>query len=89
MAFSEMRDLSEKPYSDDEKRVAKWMCDKIGVGGGDDPIGFVICSHEYLAYSRNKIRDVLRRFHAYASDRIEDAEEHDNPIWAEVKEAFD
>lgn len=83
------RDFKAKPYSTDELRVAKWMSDNVGIGGGDDPIGFLFVSHAYLAASRKRMSDVMRRFRAYASDRIEDVEEHDNPIWTEVKEAFD
>jgi hypothetical protein len=48
------RDLDEKPYSEDEKRVAKFFFDK-GVGGGDDPIGALMASHEMLVAQRNAL----------------------------------
>lgn len=53
-----MRDLDKHPYSPDEKRVAQWFFDK-GVGGGDDPIGYMIASHETLAAERNALRKQL------------------------------
>lgn len=43
------RDFDSNPYSPDEQRVALWLADKTGAGGGDDPIGFMIASHEALA----------------------------------------
>lgn len=43
------RDFDTRPYSPDEQRVARWLADKTGAGGGDDPIGFLIASHEALA----------------------------------------
>jgi hypothetical protein len=43
------RDFEKNPYSADEARVAKWFADTAGIGGGDDPIGALIASHEYLA----------------------------------------
>lgn len=42
-----MRDLDKNPYSPEEERVAKWLSEK-GLGGGDDPIGFMLTSYEYL-----------------------------------------
>lgn len=53
-----MRDLDQQPYSPDEARVAKFFFDK-GIGGGDDPIGFLMASHEYLVKERNFLRDQL------------------------------
>lgn len=43
------RDLETNPYSRDEERVAKWLSEK-GLGGGDDPIGFVMSSYEYIMF---------------------------------------
>lgn len=48
-----MRDLDKNPYTKDEARVAKFFFDK-GLGGGDDPIGFLLSSYEYVIYQRNE-----------------------------------
>lgn len=50
-----MRDLDENPYSADEARIAKFFWDK-GLGGGDDPVGFILASYEYLVHERNELR---------------------------------
>lgn len=52
------RDLDSNPYSPDERRVAEWLFDQ-GVGGGDDPIGYLIVSHKYLSVERRHLRKVL------------------------------
>jgi hypothetical protein len=49
------RDIEARPYSPDEARVAQWFFDK-GTGGGADPIGAMIASHEHLAAERNELR---------------------------------
>lgn len=54
------RDLDKNPYSVDEARVAKFLFD-LGAGGGDDPIGFILVSHAYMAAERNQLRDGSRR----------------------------
>jgi hypothetical protein len=50
-----LRDIESHPYSDDEKRVAKYIVEMTNntAGAGDDPIGFLIASH---AYSRQQIQ---------------------------------
>lgn len=53
----QQRDFKEKPYSADEARVAAWFCKHAGIGGGDNPIGSLIASHEMLAAQRNKLRE--------------------------------
>lgn len=50
-----MRNLDEKPYSPDEQRVAKFFFD-AGIGGGDDPVGALIASHQYAVAERNELR---------------------------------
>lgn len=55
-----MRDIDKEPYSPDEVRVAKFFFD-LGTGGGDDPIGFLIASHQVLAEERRQLKDLLRR----------------------------
>jgi len=53
------RDFDKNPYSPDEERVAKFIDDKTGIGGGDDPIGFLMVSYEYLVAERNELREKL------------------------------
>jgi len=40
------RDFESQPYSPDEQRVASWLM-AHGIGGGDDPIGFILSSLEF------------------------------------------
>lgn len=42
------RDFEANPYTPHEQRVAKYLDDVAGIGGGDDPIEFLIASHEML-----------------------------------------
>lgn len=50
-----MRDIEKQPYSADEQRVAQFFFD-LGTGGGDDPVGFIIASHQALAADRKALR---------------------------------
>ncbi|WP_156433864.1 hypothetical protein [Bradyrhizobium retamae] len=54
-ALSQVPPETGLPYSTDQARVANWWCDK-GIGGGDDPIGSLISSHETLAHELNRVR---------------------------------
>jgi len=47
-----MRDLKTKPYTPDEQRVAEYIVRITGVGAGDDPIGFLMASHEVMVNDR-------------------------------------
>jgi hypothetical protein len=47
------RDMKTNPYTSDEKRVAEWLSKK-GVGGGDDPIGFLMVSYDWLIEERKR-----------------------------------
>lgn len=49
------RDMDKNPYSPDEKRVAEFFFER-GVGGGDDPIGFILASYAMLIEERNMLR---------------------------------
>lgn len=49
------RDIEAKPYTPDEQRVAEWFAEK-GVGGGDDPIGFLMASVTYCTSLLNQYR---------------------------------
>jgi len=55
-----MRDLDQRPYSTDEKRVANFFAD-FGVGGGDDPIGFLLASYSMLIAERKELRKEVER----------------------------
>ena len=54
------RDMDARPYSPDEERVAKWLAETTGIGGGDDPIGFLIASHESIAEQLREERERRR-----------------------------
>lgn len=53
------RDFDKNPYSPDEERVAKWLDDKAGVGGGEDPIGFLIASYAYIMHMNKELQREL------------------------------
>jgi hypothetical protein len=55
------RDFDKNPYSPDEARVAKWLDEKAGMGGGDDPLGFLMVSYDYLVAQRNHLAKLLGR----------------------------
>lgn len=52
------RDFENNPYSKDEERVAKWLCER-GVGGGNDPIGFILTAHEYAMQENKNLKEAL------------------------------
>lgn len=68
------RDTDRYPYSPDEARVARWFFDK-GIGGGDDPIGSLIASHEVLAAERKQLRaqveDARKQAFSEAMDELD------------------
>jgi hypothetical protein len=64
------RDMATHPYSPDEERVATWLNDLTGVGGGDDPIGFIMCSLQYSVSQRNKFRDALKTIAITSIDNV-------------------
>jgi hypothetical protein len=55
-----MRNLETHPYSADEKRVAAFLGER-GVGGGDDPIGFILSSYAYVINERNVLKEIVER----------------------------
>lgn len=57
-----MRDLDKDPYDKSEQRVAKFFFD-LGTGGGDDPIGAMIASHQALAAERNELSKRMAHVH--------------------------
>ena len=53
------RDFDDRPYSGDEKRIVEYLhVLSPDIGGGDDPIGFLIASHQSL------IRELLTQHQA-------------------------
>ena len=48
------RDFEATPYTKDERRVAEYIAG-LGVGGGDDPIGFILASHAALAAGQAQV----------------------------------
>lgn len=53
-----MRDLAKNPYSADEAKIAKFFCDR-GLGGGDDPVGSLLCGYVYLVEQRKRLQTSL------------------------------
>lgn len=51
-------------YTKDQKRVAKWINDNLGVGGGDDPIGFVLASLMEISTDKTKTLLIMQLAHA-------------------------
>lgn len=58
------RNLDTHPYSPDEQRVAEWLVKLTGVGAGDDPIGFLMASHDAFRRQRDGLRVVLDQLRA-------------------------
>jgi len=56
------RDLETNPYSPDEQRVASFFFDR-GMGGGDDPIGALFASYEYIVVERNVLLKKIEQLH--------------------------
>jgi hypothetical protein len=55
-----MRDYNHSPeYSVDERRVARYLVNLCGIGGGCDPIGFLIASHRELSRLNAERREEL------------------------------
>lgn len=54
-----MRDMDAQPYSSDEQRVADWIADRLHIGGGDDPIGFLLAACD-LANARQRTLTVKK-----------------------------
>ena len=46
-------------YTPDQERVAKWITDLTGIGGGDDPIGFLFASHEAVRAQRDEAQSAV------------------------------
>jgi hypothetical protein len=55
-----LRDIEKNPYTPEEKRVVDYFWEH-GVGGGDDPIGFILSSYAYLVAERNTLQERLAK----------------------------
>ena len=53
-----MRDIEERPYTEDERRVCDFL-QKLApdIGCGDDPIGFLMASYTMLVQERKAQRN--------------------------------
>jgi hypothetical protein len=58
------RDFEKNPYTPDERRVAAYINEAVGIGGGDDPIEFLILSHQCLAAERLELKQELAELRA-------------------------
>lgn len=55
------RDFDKNPYSKEEGRVVAYLqLIAPDVGGGDDPIGFLLASHNYLIRERRAQREASK-----------------------------
>lgn len=73
--IGQSRDIEIDPYSPDEQRVADWLM-TVGIGGGDDPIGFLLASYEY-SRSANKdgpMDNIIDRYTVRLEDKVGDLE---------------
>ena len=59
-----MRNIVANPYTPEEQRVADWLARNGGVGGGDDPIGFLLASYAFLIAQRNALRSAAKDDHS-------------------------
>jgi hypothetical protein len=65
-----MRNIDKEPYSKDEARVARFFYER-GTGGGDDPIGALIASHEYLIAERKSMPQSILKMAIICGHAIE------------------
>lgn len=73
LAYSKMRDLDKELYSPEEAKVAVYLVDLTGIGGGDDPVGFLNASHAELVRRRVFLREKYPEiFHEIAFGCSED-----------------
>lgn len=56
----EQRDDKKHAYTPDQQRVADYIAERSGgnIGGGDDPIGFVLASYEYLDATLKRLTEM-------------------------------
>lgn len=54
------RDLVAAPYDRQEQRAANYLYE-IAFGGGDDPVGNLICAHRWMAQELRVAKTELER----------------------------
>lgn len=79
MAYSKIRNLDEKPYSPEEAKVAQYLEELAGLGGGDDPVGFLILSHHELVRQRRILRTKYPEIFNEITTLEEDEEADERP----------
>ena len=81
------RDMKQNPYDEQEKRVADYLHEitEGQMGGGDDPIGFLIASHNTLRIINKSVRDAADdwRERARSADGQGSYSSHERSIFAE------
>ncbi len=50
------RNIERVPYSRQEKRVVEYLNASADLGGGDDPVGFLIACHAWLRSEVKQLR---------------------------------
>lgn len=54
------RDFDTTPYTPDEIRVADWLIKRAPyIGAGDDPVGFLMASYEFMSAQLTDARRAL------------------------------
>lgn len=78
LAYSQMRDLNETPYSREEAGASMYLNELAGPGGGDDPVGFLIASHRELVRQQTVLRtkhpEIFNEIALDAGDETQSAE---------------
>lgn len=73
LAYSKMRNMDETRYSPEEAKVASYLTELTGIGGGDDPVGFLIATHFELARKRALLKSKYPEiFHEIAFEPSDD-----------------
>jgi hypothetical protein len=61
MSMFDQRDFDANPYSKEELRVVEYLhLIAPDIGGGDDPIGFLLASHNHLIRERRAQREACK-----------------------------
>jgi len=88
-----MRDLNEVPYSREEEGIANYLTDIVGIGGGDDPVTFLIASHFELmrqrALLRAKYPEVFREIALDISDDMRCVEPMSRDLAEQIRRLVD
>jgi hypothetical protein len=81
------RDIKQNPYDEHEQQVADYLHEITGgnIGGGDDPVGFLIASHNTLRTLNKSVRAAADdwRERARSADGHGVYSSHERSIFAE------